>query len=101
MRKPALIFFSLVIVTLQACVYRMDIPQGNQVDKAKLDQLQLGMTRSQVNILLGDPAINDLYHANQAYYVYYLFDGKQRKTELRNMQLTFEKDTLVDIKGSL
>lgn len=91
----------MIIITLQACVYRMDIPQGNQIDPQKLEQLKTGMTKKQVEFLLGTAAINDQYHANQAHYVYYLYSGKKQTSELKTMVLTYESDILVDIKGQL
>jgi outer membrane protein assembly factor BamE len=98
-----MLFFAVVamIISLQACIYRMDIPQGNRVEAEKLQQLKTGMTREQVEFLLGQAAINDSYHANKAHYVYYLYDGEEQSTELKTMVLTFENDELIDIEGSL
>ncbi len=96
-----LILAGFLIITLQACIYRMDIPQGNEVDPQKIEQLKTGMTRSQVEFLLGTAAINDLHHANQAHYVYYLYKGKEKSSELKKMILTYDADTLVNIDGSL
>ena len=96
-----LILSVFLTITLQACVYRMDIPQGNQIEQKKLDQLKTGMTKSQVEFLLGSAAINDQYHANQAHYVYYLYNGKKRVSELKTMILTYRDNTLIDIKGEL
>ncbi|MBT4075639.1 MAG: outer membrane protein assembly factor BamE, partial [Gammaproteobacteria bacterium] len=101
MRIRLLILVGFLIITLQACIYRMDIPQGNQIDPQKLEQLKTGMTKSQVEFLLGSAAINDQYHANQAHYVYYLFNGKERTTELKKMILTYDADILVNIEGKL
>ena len=96
-----LLLTGLLIITSQACVYRMDIPQGNQVEQKKLDQLKIGMTKSQVEFLLGSAAINDQYHANQAHYLYYFYNGKERTTELKTMILTYKDNTLIDIDGEL
>ena len=52
------------IVTLPACVYRLDIPQGNRIDASVIAQLEIGMTRRQVEFLLGKPAITNPYHAD-------------------------------------
>ena len=101
MRIRLLILVGFLIITLQACIYRMDIPQGNQIDPQKLEQLKTGRTKSQVEFLLGSAAINDQYHANQAHYVYYLFNGKERTTELKKMILTYDADILVNIEGKL
>ncbi|MBL6998626.1 MAG: outer membrane protein assembly factor BamE [Gammaproteobacteria bacterium] len=89
------------IVALQGCVYRMDIPQGNQINPEKLAQLKTGMTRSQVEFLLGSAAINDRHHANQAHYVYYKYEGKVQTSTVKSMILTYENDILIDIKGEL
>lgn len=101
MRKILFIFAGLIIVTLQACIYRMDIPQGNKIDPARLDQLKVGMTRSQVVYLLGDAAITDQFHANQSHYVYYLYKGEEQQSEQKTMVLTYDNDILMDIEGSL
>lgn len=101
MRKIVFILLGLSIVTLQACIYRMDIPQGNRIEQSKLEQLKIGMTRSQVEYLLGDAAITDQYHANQAHYIYYLYDADKQQSEQKTMILTYEKETLSHIEGSL
>jgi outer membrane protein assembly factor BamE len=101
MRLSHFLFLFLIIVTSQSCVYRMDIPQGNRVDADKLEQLKIGMTRKQVEFLLGKAAINDPYHADKAHYIYYLYKGEKQQSEQKTMTLTYDKDTLVDIEGNL
>ena len=98
--KIALISIALSI-SASACVYRPDINQGNHIDAEKLNQLATGMTRSQVEFLLGRAAINDPLHANKAHYIYYLLDGDTQQTEQKTMILTYEDDVLVNIEGSL
>src|SRR5437899_3045049 len=46
---------ALLATTLGGCVYRMNIQQGNYLEGKTVDQLQAGMTRSQVRYLLGTP----------------------------------------------
>jgi outer membrane protein assembly factor BamE len=79
----------------------MDIPQGNRVDADKLEQLKIGMTRKQVEFLLGKAAINDPYHADKAYYIYYLYKGEEQQSEEKTMTLTYNDNTLVNIEGTL
>jgi len=96
------LFFLLIIVTSPACVYRMDIPQGNRVDAEKLQQLEIGMTRKQVEFLLGKAAINDPFNAQQAHYIYYLYHGDQQQAEQNTMVLTYDDNgTLINIDGTL
>ena len=44
-----------VALTLSACslIYKLPTRQGNVVDQKQVDQLQLGMTRAQVEFLMG------------------------------------------------
>lgn len=89
------------IVTLSACVYRLDIPQGNRIDAEVIAQLETGMTTRQVEFLLGEPAIKDPYHAGVWHYVYYFKSGKDGSIEKRVMTLRFTNDQLSSIEGSL
>ena len=41
------------------CVYRPDIQQGNLLSVEDIDQVTVGMTRSQVRYLLGTPMVSD------------------------------------------
>ncbi len=97
-----MILVAALIVTLQGCVYRMDVPQGNAVDPDKLAQIKPGMTRKQVEFLIGQAAIQDPFHADEDYYIYYLYKGKKRQVEeLRRMYLRYDGDRLASIEGSL
>ena len=91
----------LVIVTLSGCLYRMDIPQGNRIDPALAEQLEIGMSRKQVEFLLGTPAIVDLYRPDQWHYILYLKTGDDGKIAKSVMTLTFTGDLLSAIDGDL
>lgn len=96
-----LLVASAAIVALSACVYRLDVPQGNRIDPVLVEQLEIGMSRNQVRFLLGTPAIVDLYHPDQWYYVYYLKTGDDGRQVKRVMTLTFSGDLLSSIDGTL
>jgi outer membrane protein assembly factor BamE len=89
------------IVTSSACVYRLDIPQGNRIDAEDIAQLEIGMTTRQVEFLLGKPAISDLYHSDVWHYVYYFKAGSNGLIDKRVMTLRFTDDLLSSIEGSL
>lgn len=76
--------------------YKFEIPQGNDFDQSKLDQLKTGMTPSQVRYLLGSPAIQDPFTENRWDYVYYLTDT-ERNISKRLITLTFSKGKLASI----
>ena len=100
-RPFALVILLASIVTSSACVYRLDIPQGNRIDAGLIAQLETGMTVRQVEFLLGEPAITDPYHANVWHYVYFLKSGENGSIEKRVMTLRFTNDQLSSIEGSL
>ena len=87
------------IVALSGCVYRMDIPQGNRIEPDVIEQLKLGMSRNQVEFLMGTPAVVDLYQPDKWHYIYYLKTGDDGKIEKRHMTLTFSNDLLSSIEG--
>ena len=100
-RFQAFLAIAALIVALSGCVYRMDIPQGNRIDPALVEQLEIGMSRNQVEFLLGTPAIVDLYRPDEWYYVYYLKTGDYEQYEKRIMKLTFSDNLLSNIDGTI
>ncbi len=101
MRLIRFFILFIAIVSLSGCVYRMDIDQGNRIDAAKLEKLNPGMTRQQVEFLLGKAAINDPYNVDLAHYIYYVYRGETRQVEQRTMVLTYQDDVLISIDGKL
>jgi len=76
----------VVMLTLAAtfaassgCVYRMNIQQGNFLEARTVNQLQVGMTRSQVRYLLGTPMVPDAFDKERWDYLYYFKKGRLRK----------------------
>lgn len=90
-----------LIISLPGCVYRMDIPQGNRIDAALIEKLEIGMTRNQVRFLLGTPSVQDPYRPDQWHYVYFHKSGADQTIEKRLMTLQFSDDRLTEIDGSI
>lgn len=80
------------------CVYRIDIQQGNLVDEELIDQVQVGMTRSQVRFLLGTPMVQDAFHQDRWDYMYYFRQGRARKVEKRWLIIAFDQDLVANIQ---
>jgi len=74
------------------CVYRMDIQQGNYLEGKTVDQLQVGMTRSQVRYLLGTPMVPDLFDKDRWDYLYYFQRGRLKRPEQRHVIVYFKDD---------
>ena len=77
----------------------MDIEQGNRIDSEVISQLELGMSRRQVEFLLGEPSVIDLYRPDIWHYIYFVRLGEDLSEEKRTMTLRFENDLLANIEG--
>ena len=89
-----------VLLTLGAggCVYRINIQQGNYLEPAALEQLSVGMTRSQVRYLLGTPMLPDAFDSDRWDYVFYFKRGRLRDPEQRRVTVFFEDDKVTRIE---
>jgi outer membrane protein assembly factor BamE len=77
---------------LSGCVYRMNIQQGNYLEGRTVDQLQVGMTRSQVRYLLGTPMVPDAFDKERWDYLYYYKRGRLRHPEERHLIVWFKEE---------
>jgi outer membrane protein assembly factor BamE len=84
---------------LQGCVYRMTIQQGNFLEQRALDQLQVGMTRSQVRYLLGTPMVPDAFDKDRWDYLYYLKRGRLKSPEQRHLIVYFEDEKVARVEN--
>jgi outer membrane protein assembly factor BamE len=73
-----------------ACVYRINIQQGNFLDQAAVEQVKAGMTRSQVRYLLGTPMVADSFNKERWDYIYYLKKGRTRHVDSRRVTVYFD-----------
>lgn len=85
----ALPLLALLALSLSGCtsvyvpsfikVYQPDIAQGNVLEPDRVAQVQVGMSKNQVNQILGTPALQDIFHRNQREtYVFYDKRGKNK-----------------------
>jgi outer membrane protein assembly factor BamE len=75
-----------------ACVYRINIQQGNYLDQSAVNQIKVGMTRSQVRYLLGSPLAADSFNKERWDYIYYLKKGRTRHVDTRRVTVYFEEE---------
>jgi outer membrane protein assembly factor BamE len=88
--RSGLIAVGLLLAT--GCVYRINIQQGNFLKQADVDQVQAGMTRSQVRYLLGTPMVADSFNKERWDYIYYLKKGRTRHVDSRRVTVYFDGD---------
>jgi outer membrane protein assembly factor BamE len=84
-------------------VYRIEIQQGNVVTQEQLNLLRTGMTKRQVQFVMGAPMLVDPFHASRWDYYYSYKPGTQGKGEAGSEQVTlfFTGDELTRITGTL
>jgi outer membrane protein assembly factor BamE len=80
-------------------MYRQPIYQGNLLEKSAVDQLQTGMSKQQVMILLGTPSIMDPLQTDRWDYTASQRIGRRARTEIKNLTLWFEGDSLSKWEG--
>jgi outer membrane protein assembly factor BamE len=88
--KSVLMLFLLTMAS--GCVYRQNIQQGNFLEGRTVDQLQVGMTRSQVRYLLGTPMVPDAFDKERWDYFYYFKKGRWKRPEERQLIVFFKED---------
>ena len=91
----------LAALALAACVYRIDIQQGNLLDEDDINKVDLGMTRSQVQFLLGTPMVSDSFHRDRWDYAYYYRRGRSHDADRRWVVVYFENDRVQRIERDL
>jgi outer membrane protein assembly factor BamE (lipoprotein component of BamABCDE complex) len=93
--RPISLTLRITLVALlglaSGCLYRMDIQQGNVLNKELVAQLEPGMTRSQVKFLLGTPQLPNGFNTDR--WDYFCYSNNPQET--RRLTVWF-KDEKVD-----
>ncbi len=98
MRKLVISSCLLLILSVAGgCVYQANLSQGNLLKQEDLDQVEVGMTRSQVRFLLGTPMIDDPFHEERWDYIYYLKIGRNDAIFKRWLSIFFDGDNVSEI----
>ena len=92
----SLIATALLAGGLSGCVHRVDIQQGNFLDKEDIDRVAVGMTRVQVRSLLGTPMVADPFVSTRWDYVYYFKRGRWSEPQQRHFIVFFDATDKVE-----
>ena len=76
------------------CVYRLDTQQGNLLDDEQVQQVEVGMTRSQVRFLLGTPMVSDPFSRDRWDYMYFYRHGHGGKVRKSHVVVFFDGDVV-------
>jgi outer membrane protein assembly factor BamE len=105
MSKTLIYSLLLCLTLLSGCsgklftIHKIDVQQGNAVEVEKVEQLAVGMTKEQVEFLLGSPMLTDIFHPERWDYIYYLIPGYGEK-ERRHVSIIFNGNKIIEIVKS-
>lgn len=100
--KPAqtLLILSICTLVISGCstfrfpgVFRIDVGQGNIITAEMIEKLKVGMTKRQVEYVMGSAMIKDPFSPNRWDYIYNFETGRGTFVENR-LTLYFEKSRL-------
>lgn len=88
------------MLSLSACgvVYKMDIRQGNLIDQDMVDQLKPGMTKRQVELVMGTPQLASPFEQDRWDYLTST-SRRHREAEIKTLSLYFQGGNLERIEG--
>lgn len=90
----------LLALSTSACVYKLDVQQGNLVTQESVAKLKKGLTKSEVRQILGTPLLMDPFHGNRWDY-YFSTEKNGRAQERTRFSVFFENDKLVSLTGDI
>ena len=89
---------ALLALGTSACIFRIDIQQGNLLEESAIEQAEVGMTKNQILFLLGTPMVVDSFHEDRWDYTYFLKRGRSRDIERRWLIVYFDGDVVSQIE---
>ena len=92
---------ALVAASIAGCgiVYKQPIYQGNLIEQSAVEQLQVGMSRQQVQVLLGSPSIADPFHHDRWDYTASERSDRFGDVVVKNFTVWFENDAVTRWEG--
>jgi len=106
MKKLLIVITCFATLGLGACsskmqlVHKIDVQQGNVITQDEVNQLKPGMSRRQVQFIMGSPMIADVFHQDRWDYIYRMQPGYGEPTS-EHVTLYFRDDSLERITGTL
>ncbi|MEO6689598.1 MAG: outer membrane protein assembly factor BamE [Dokdonella sp.] len=90
----------LALIPLSGCglIYKVDAQQGNLFDKSTVESLKPGMSKRQVLLVMGSPAVISPFDQNRWDYVSTIRRGRGKMAS-KDLVLYFKDNALVKIDG--
>jgi outer membrane protein assembly factor BamE len=95
MKKLLIIIISLLIFSCSnTSLYKVTITQGTVFNQDDLDKLEIGMTKDQVNFVMGQPSFENFFEKNVWNYIYKITTGDEVDVE-KKVRLIFDSQNLL------
>jgi outer membrane protein assembly factor BamE len=79
----------MLSVALSGCtLYRCNLQQGNYITQAALDKLEPGLTKNEVQDIMGSTVVNPMFVTEEWNYSYGYVDGKHRDQPIKFHTIT-------------
>jgi len=102
MHKFLVLLLSFLIVSCSGLqfpgVYKITVEQGNIITQEMVDQLKPGMSREQVEYIMGRALIKDSFNGDRWDYLYSSKKGDE-EGEQHRLTIFFENDLLTSFSG--
>ena len=82
-----------------SCIYKTRVQQGNVLVQTDVDQIKPGMSKRQIAIILGTPAIADPFNQNRWDYIN-TFKIKGKIDKVKHLTLYFNDNKLIKTEGN-
>ena len=91
----SLVCIALFITLFPGCsIYKKDIRQGNQVTQENINKLRSGMSKDQVQDIMGSPALIPIINLSPWDYYYSFKPGDNGRLEEKSFSLYFKQNKL-------
>lgn len=99
--RQSFLLAAVLAITVAGCgiIYKQPIYQGNLLDKAAVDQLQVGMSQQQVQVLLGTPSIADPFHHERWDYTATERSDRLGHVQIKNLTVWFDDGVVSKWEG--
>ena len=95
MKKLLIIIISLLIFSCSNTgLYKVSITQGTVFNQEDLDKLEIGMSKDQVNFVMGQPSFENYFEKNVWNYIYKITTGNEVDVE-KKVKLIFDEINLL------
>ena len=98
-RAPLLVLAVALATTGCGIIYKQPIYQGNLIEKTAADQLQVGMTKQDVQGLMGSPSIADSANPDRWDYTATQRTDRRGNVVVKNFTVHFENGLVTKWEG--